>query len=125
MMTTAPYYDKKEQLQKIEAALLPGEQALAVFEMKGGGTSFIGITTKRVIVYQKAFMGNMKAIVSIPFSRIISVAAEDDSGVLTRGGFFSGSKLVLTTSTGALEFEFRGSDKAQNAHNLILGPMLG
>jgi hypothetical protein len=38
-------YDKKEQLQKIEAALLEGESVEAVFDMKGGGTGFIGITS--------------------------------------------------------------------------------
>ena len=54
-MSGEPVFDKKEQLQKIEAALLPGEQVWAVFDMKGGGTGFVGITTKRVLVYDKAF----------------------------------------------------------------------
>ena len=44
------YYDRKEQLQKIESGLLPGEVVEGVFDMKGGGTGFIGITNKRVIV---------------------------------------------------------------------------
>jgi hypothetical protein len=69
------YYDKKEQLQKIQSALLPGEIVEAVFDMRGGGTGFIGITSKRVIIYGKTFMRNMKALVSIPYSRITSIAA--------------------------------------------------
>jgi hypothetical protein len=116
-----PVYDKKDQLEKIQSGLLPGEQIEAVLDMKGGGTGFIGITTKRVIVYDKAYMRKMKAIVSIPYSRINSIATEDEAGLLTGRGFFSSSKMVLNTSHGEYEFEFRGADKAHLAHNLILG----
>lgn len=125
MTTTAEVlFDKKEQLQKIEAALLPGERVEAVFDMKGGGTGFVGITSKRIIVYDKAFMRKMKAVVSIPYSRIHTIAAEDESGLLAGRGFFSSSKLVITTSHGEFEFEFRGADKAHIAHNLILQHIL-
>jgi hypothetical protein len=118
-----PYADKKEQLEKIEAALLPGEEVLGVFDMKGGGTGFLGVTSKRIIVYDKAFMRKMKAVVSIPYSRIHSVAAEDESGVLTGRGFFSSSKVVITAGSESYEFEFRGADKAHHAHNMILSMM--
>ena len=118
------YYDRKEQLQKIESGLLPGEVVEGVFDMKGGGTGFIGITNKRVIVYDKAFLRKMKAIVSIPYSRITSIAAEDESGLFTGRGFFASSKVVLATSHGDFEFDFRGADKAHFAHNLILSHMV-
>ncbi len=118
------YYDRKEQLQKIESGLLPGEVVEGVFDMKGGGTGFIGITNKRVIVYDKAFLRKMKAIVSIPYSRITSIAAEDESGLFTGRGFFASSKVVLATSHGDFEFDFRGADKAHYAHDLILSHMV-
>ena len=117
-------FDKQEQLDKITAGLLPGEEVEAVYDMKGGGTGFIGITSRRVIVYDKAFLRKMKAVVSIPYSRITTIAAEDESGLFTGRGFFGSSKLVLTTSHGEFEFEFRSSDKAHLAHDLILGHML-
>ena len=117
-------FDKRDQLDKIQAALLPDETVEAVFDMKGGGTGFIGITTKRVIVYDKAFLRRMKAIVSIPYSRITSLAAEDESGLLSGRGFFASSRVLLTTSQGEYEFEFRGADKAHLAHNLILSHMV-
>ncbi len=118
-------YDKREQLDKIQSALLPGEVVEGVFDMKGGGTGFLGVTNKRVIVYDKAFMRKMKAIVSIPYSRITSIAAEDESGMFTGRGFFGSSKVTLTVSgQGDLEFDFRGSDKAHTAHNLILAHMV-
>mgnify|MGYP003462189999 CR=1 FL=1 len=117
-------FDKQDQLDKIEAAMIPGETIDAVFDMKGGGTGFIGITTHRIIVYDKAFLRRMKAVVSIPYSRILALAAEDESGLLTGRGFFASSKVLLTTSHGEYEFEFRGADKAHIAHNLILGHMV-
>lgn len=117
-------YDKRDQLEKIQAGLLPGEMVEAVFDMKGGGTGFIGITSKRVIVYDKAFLRKMKAVVSIPYSRIATVAAEDEAGLFTGRGWFGSSKMVLTTSHGDFEFEFRGADKAHLAHDMILGHIL-
>lgn len=119
-----PLFDKKEQFEKIAAGLLPGEFVTAVFDMKGGGTGFLGITSKRLIVYDKSFMRKMKAMVSIPYSRIHTVAAQDESGLLTGRGFMSSSTLVITTSHGEHEFEFRGADKAHIAHDLILGHLL-
>jgi hypothetical protein len=117
-------YDKKEQLDKITSALLPGETVEAVFDMKGGGTGFLGITSQRIIFYDKAFLRRIKAVVSVPYTRIHSLAAEDESGLFTGRGFFSSSKLMINTSHGDYEFEFRGADKAHAAHNLILRHML-
>jgi hypothetical protein len=119
-----PIYDKKEQLQKIDSGKLPGETIYAVFDMKGGGTGFLGITDKRIIIYDKSFMRKMKAIVSVPYSRIHKVAAEDESGLFTGRGFFSSSKMAITTASDAFEFEFRGADKAHIAHDLILEFMI-
>ncbi len=119
-----PYFDRKEQLSRVTDMLLPGEQVLAVFDMKGGGTGFLGVTTKRLIVYDKAFLRKMKATVSVPFSRVQSVAAEDESGLFTGRGFFGSSKLVVSTSHKEYEFEFRGSDKAHHAHQLIVGMLI-
>ena len=119
-----PICDKQDQLAKIQAALLPGEDVEAVFDMQGGGTGFVGITSKRVIVYDKAFLRKMKAVVSVPYSRITTIAAEDESGLFTGRGFFSSSKVVLTTSHGDFEFEFRGAEKAHQAHNMILRHIL-
>jgi hypothetical protein len=119
-----PVFDKKDQLEKVQAGLLPVEDIEAVFDLKDGGTGFIGITSKRIIFHDKAFLRKMKAIVSIPYNRIVTVAAEDESGLFTGRGFFSSSKVLLSTSHGDFEFEFRGADKAHVAHNMILAHML-
>ena len=60
------------------------------------------------------------AVVSIPYSRIHTVAAEDSVSLLTGRGFFSSSKIISTTSAGPRVFEFRSADKAHIAHDLIL-----
>jgi hypothetical protein len=120
-----PYFDKREQLDKIASSLIQGEQLYAVYDMKGGGTGFLGVTSKRLVIYDKAFLRKMKAIVSIPLSRIQTIAAQDESGLFSGRGFFSSSVLVVTTSHSQHEFEFRGADKAHHAHQLILGLVVG
>ncbi len=117
--------DKKEQLEKIESICLPDEIIRAVFDMKGAGTGFLGITDKRIIYYDKAFLKSKKALVSIPYERIASVASEDHKGFLIKSGFFISD--VLTISPIGLEpktFEFRGGDKAHIAHNMIMEHLL-
>ena len=118
--------DKKEQLQKIESICLPDETIRAVFDVKGAGTGFLGITDKRIIYYDKAFLKSKKALVSIPYSRIASVASEDNKGFLIKKGFFVSD--ILTINAIGLEpktFEFRGGDKAHRAHNIIMEHLLG
>lgn len=115
-----PIFDKQDQLEKVQSMLIPGETIDAVFDMKGGGTGFIGITNRRIVFHDKAFLRRHKATVSIPYSKINSVAAKDESGLFTGRGFFASSELILTTSAGDFEFEFRGADKAHQAHSLIM-----
>jgi len=118
--------DKKDQLEKIEGVCLPNEIIRAVFDLKGGGTGFLGLTDKRIIFYDKAFMKKSKAMVSIPYSRIASVASEDNKGFIIRSGFLVSD--TLTVDPIGLEprtFEFRGGDKAHQAHNIIMEYLLG
>ena len=119
-MTQEPIFDKQDQLEKIQATLIEGEQLRAVFDMKGGGTGFLGITDKRLIFYDKAFMRKSKAMVTVPYSRIIAIASKDPGGLF---GSLS-SELTIRTSGEAYEFEFRGGEKAHQAYNLIVPQIL-
>jgi hypothetical protein len=121
---TEVIFDRQDQLERIRAGVLPDEEIEAVFDVKGGGTGFVGITSKRVIFQDNAWVVNSKAIVSIPYGRIHTVAAEDAVGLLTGRGFFSSSKIIITTSDGSRIFQFRGADKAHIAHDLILRHIL-
>ena len=117
-------YDRIDHFRMIVNALLPGEELEAVFDMESDDTGFIGITTKRVIIYDKAFLPKIKATVSIPYSRIESVAVDDERGVFTYGGAFASNRLIVTTAHSDHAFEFHGTEKAHVAHNLILTHML-
>lgn len=119
-----PIHDRREQLAYILNVALPGEAIDAVYDLKGGGTGFIGITDKRIIVYDKVFLRKMKAVISIPYSRVYAVASQDESGLLTGRGFFGSSMLLITTGDGTREFEFRSADKAHDAHRLIVSHMV-
>ncbi len=119
------YVDKKDQLEKIEAVCLPDELIRAVFDLKGRGTGFIGITDKRIVYYDKEWLKSKKALVSIPFSRISSVASEDSKGFFITKGFFVSDTLAITISgQGVKLFEFRGGDKAHLAHMIIMEHIL-
>ena len=119
-MVGEPMYDKQEQYDKIAAGLIEGEVIHAVYDMKGGGTGFLGITNRRLVFYDKSFLGKQKAMVTVPYSRIVSVASKDDSGLLSRGGFFTSSVLTVRTQGADYAFEFRGPDKAHEAYKHIV-----
>jgi hypothetical protein len=122
---SAPVYDRQEQFLKVQAGLLDGERIFAVYDLKGGGVGFLGITDKRLIVFDRTYFIERQAIVSIPYNRIVTVAAEEHPNPIAGRGFFSSSKLMLLLhGEKHYEFEFRGADKALNAHNLILWHML-
>lgn len=118
-------WDKKEQLERIEGFCLPDEVVKAVFDLKGAGSGFLGITDKRVIFYDKAFFKDQKAMVSIPYSRISIVASEDTRGFLIKKGFLSTNKLtIMGPGFEERTFEFRGTEQAHIAHQLIMEHLL-
>lgn len=119
MSDDAPVHDRRDQLDQVESGLLQGEKLYAVYDAKGAGTGFIGLTDRRVVLQDKSFVGKRVALVSIPYNRIASVAVLSNASVI--GSFFSTSAIVITTAAGTNhEVEFRGNDRARHAHDLIL-----
>lgn len=117
---SAAVYDQKSQYDQIVPWLVGGEKLYAVYDMRGGGTGFVAVTNKRLMFYDKAFLGKRKALTSIPFNKITAVSSVDEG----RGLFGATSELVVKTGSEAFEFEFRGGDKAQKAYNLIMSELL-
>lgn len=116
---TAPQFDKQEQYDKIASGLMPGEQIICVYDCKGGGTGFMGVTNMRLVFQDNSFVGKKIAITSIPFSRITSVSVLSDKSIM--GKFFSSSSIAVTVSGAKThEAEFRGEEKAAHVHNVIL-----
>src|SRR3990172_5318314 len=120
MATQQPSYDREDQYKQVAPMILPDETLFAVFDCKGAGTGFIGITNKRLLFYDKAFLRKRKALVSIPY-RMVNAVASVDQG---RGVFGTTSELVVKSGNEEYEFEFRGGDKAQQAYELIMREML-
>jgi hypothetical protein len=115
---TAPIYDSKGQLQQIESGLLEGEQIIAVYDAVGTGTGFIGLTTRRVIIQDRSFVGKRFAITSIPYSKVSSVSVVSNKS--WAGQFFSTGTIAINVGTHTYEVEFRGSEKTRHVHNVIL-----
>src|SRR3954469_22889519 len=111
-------YEQNSQLQQIPTGLLDGEQIIAVYDAVGAGTGFIGLTTRRVIIQDKSFVGKRVAITSIPYSKISSVSVVSNKS--WAGQYFSTGTIALTVGTHIYEVEFRGSDKTHHVHNVIL-----
>ena len=111
-------YDHKDQLKQIQSGLLEGETIIAVYDAIGAGTGFIGMTNRRVIVQDKSFIGKKIAITSIPYSKVSSVSVVSNKS--WAGQFFSSGTIAITVGTHTYEVEFRGSEKTQHVHNVIL-----
>lgn len=111
-------YDNEGQYRRIMAYGTPGEILHAVFDCKGAGTGFVGITDRRLIFYDQGVLFKHKSMVSIPYRQIVAVASADE------GAIFKTSELTIITAAGRFSFEFRGSDKAQWAYSFIVAQML-
>lgn len=120
-MTQSPF-DKQEQYDKIAAGLLQGEDIIAVYDAKGTGTGFIGVTNMRVVLQDNSFVGKKVALTSLPYNRISSVSFVSDKSML--GKFASSSAIAVTVGAYSHQVEFRGEDKARHCHDAILWHML-
>lgn len=119
---TQPTFDRQEQYDKIAAGLLQGEHIIAVYDAKGAGTGFIGVTNMRVVLQDNSFVGKKVALTSLPYGRISSVSFVSDKSML--GKFASSSSIAVTVGAHSHEVEFRGEDKAKHCHDAILWHML-
>jgi hypothetical protein len=111
-------FDRQDQMQRVQAYVIPGETLVAVFDCKGAGTGFVGFTDQRLIFYDQAFLTKKKSMVSIPYNNIVGVASTDE------GMIFTTSEITLLTAAGNYTFQFRGSDKAHMAYRYIMKQIL-
>ena len=118
MPEVKPVFDNESQHKRIAAYIIPGETLHAVYDCKGGGTGFVGITDQRIIFYDQGVLFKKKAMVSIPYNQVIGVASADE------GIIFQTSQITLITAAGNFSFEFRGADRAHWAYRFILDQIL-
>ncbi len=111
-----PVYDNKSQLDRVAALVMPSERIVAVYDLREGGTGFIGLTNRRIIFLDQNFLDRKDAaIVSIPLSRISYVAITTEHKMLGRDS----SSLTVAVTGRTFEFEFNGTDKAQRMHHAL------
>lgn len=114
-----PIIDNGAQGNAVRGMLLAGEALEAVLDVKGAGTGMLGITNRRLILGDKATPGGLNVMTSLPYARIYSLGVE-----LHQGGMGGKSTLRLRLPSGELSLEFRGNDKARQAHDLICAHLL-
>ncbi len=112
-------FDKEDQANRVAELILEGETLYGVFDCKGRGSGFVGITNKRIIARDDGRRGREKQITSIPFSRIHAVSVESDKGWV-RGS----SKLAFGAGDDDWDFEFKGADKAKRVYQRIMAHLL-
>lgn len=116
---TQPIFDRPDQLEQIQNGLIHGEEIIAVYDCVGVGTGFVGLTTLRVVLQDKSFVGKKTAILSVPYHNIRAISMVSDKSI--GGKFFSSSSIAINAG-GATSYQadFRGEEKALHAHNVIL-----
>lgn len=122
-MATIPIvdgFDRQDQADRVVELILPGETLYLVFDCKGRGTGFIGVTNKRIIARDDGRRGREKQITSIPFSRIHSVSVES-----AKGWGAGSSSLSFGAGDDDWDFNFKGADKARRAYQRIMENLLG
>lgn len=111
-------YDVESQLRAVEQGLLDGEQLIAVYDGKGTGTGFIGLTDVRIVLQDESYVGGRVALTSIPYAAVHSVSLVSNKSFL--GNWVEASTISIATSGHDYEIELRGHDKARHVHDVIL-----
>ena len=112
-------YDNKGQLDRIAIMVSPPEILYAVFDLKGAGSGFVGITDRRLIFMDQGVIRKKKMIVSLPYSKITAIASEDSGGFI-----FGTSALLVIAGNREFDFDFRSNEKAHRAYQLIMWNLL-
>lgn len=111
-------YDNEAQYKRVVDYVIPGETLHAVFDCKGAGTGFVGLTDQRVLFYDQGVFIKRKTMISLPYSQIVGVASADE------GTWLKTSEIIIITAAGRFSFEFRGGDKAHWAYRFIVARLL-
>ncbi len=106
-------YDHKGQYKRILEYLIDGEKLYAVFDCKGGGSGFVGITDRRLIFYDQGIVLPKKTMISLPYSQITAIASSDE------GTLLQSSEITLITPAGNFTFTFWGANKAHQVYRWI------
>ena len=114
-------YDNKRQYERIRAVCLPDEILLAVFDEKGRGTGFVGISNTRLIFMDVSPIRKHRLMISLPYHQITAIGSEDSGNMPFEGS----SKLTVIAGAREWDFEFHDNKKAHRAYQLIAHHLVG
>jgi len=109
-------------LAQIQGTLLSGETLDAVYDCTGAGTGFVAVTSFRVILQDKSFVGKMIAVTSIPYRQVQSISIVSNKSMM--GSFFSSGSLAITAGAKDHVAEFRGTEKVKHIHDVVMHHLL-
>lgn len=117
---TEPYFDRKDQHDRIEAILIPGETLWMTLDCKGGGTGFVGITDKRLVFQDQSWRKARNVLVSVPLDRVHAVGLASTTSVFGKGGGI----ISLQAGDDDWSFEFKNQEKTRIAYLLLMSFVL-
>lgn len=115
-----PYYDRKDQHERIESALVPGETLWMTLDCKGSGTGFVGITNRRLVFQDQSWRKAKNVLVSVPLDRVHAVGISSSSNLIGR------STGVISIQAGEDDwaFEFKNAEKTGIAYKVLMSFVL-
>lgn len=109
------YFDRPEQLAKIEPLIIDGETLHAVLDCKGGGTGYIAVTSRRLIFQDANWRKSKNVLVSVPWDRIHAVAIGAEYGF-----FRSTATIAIQAGDDDWLFEFKNAEKVRDAYQAMM-----
>ena len=95
-------FDKQDQLDTVQAGLLPGEVAIAIYDSRSSGVGFVGLTDGRVILNDNSFVGGKSALTSLPYRCIQNISYLADKSMW--GKFASSSVVSINPNVSDSQF---------------------
>lgn len=92
----------KHQLDTVQAGLLPGEVAIAIYDSRSLGVGFGGLTNGRVILKDNSFVGGKSALTSLPYRCIQNISYLADKSMW--GKFASSSVVSINPNVSDSQF---------------------
>ena len=118
--STTVEFDRESQMERIQPYLLPGETLLAVYDLKAEEAALLGLTDRRIIFYDRAFLGRKSAMVALSYWRMSAIACEEPG----ERGFSSLTLHINTTGARSYDVHFWSKEKAHRAYTIIAQQMM-
>lgn len=115
-----PFYDRKDQHDRIESALVPGETLWMTLDCKGSGTGFMAITDRRLVFQDQNWRKSRNVLVSVPLDRVHAVGISTNMNLIGR----TTGTISIQAGEDDWSFEFKNAEKTGLAYKLLMSFVL-